>query len=141
MSGSLHLCFTTAGLDEMTRREQRDPVKVLKRLHELGRFSVFEVTANDTIAKVMEYLVADGLITVTRKGYPWYEVRLTPRGLEYAGLKPASLEQLLVILARSEHRNPGCLASSERAIPPTIVEPHQRAWFMVNIDLADRGRS
>lgn len=85
-NGAVHICCHTAGLDELTRREQKDEEKVLQALHKAGRFSVFEATDNPVIANMMEWLLKSGLIEVTPKGFPWSDVKLTERGLERAGL-------------------------------------------------------
>lgn len=87
-------CFTE-GLDELPRRKQSNPVEVLRLLHKAGRFSVFEATANETIARMMDRLmnkgcsiVKDGvrtdygkLLENTGGAFPWTTVRLTEGGL------------------------------------------------------------
>jgi hypothetical protein len=80
---AMHVCLLTEGLDAMKRKDQRDPKKVLKVLYECKRFSVFEATANPTIAKMMTELVQGGYIEVDNSpGYPWSNVKLTPKGQE-----------------------------------------------------------
>jgi hypothetical protein len=74
----------------MRRADQRDPVKVLKVLHKCKRFSVFEATANQTIAKTMTDLCTgklSHLIRTTNEGYPWTGVELTDAGLGLIGMK------------------------------------------------------
>jgi hypothetical protein len=80
-------CRFSAGLDDLTRKQQADPAAVLRVLHRTGRFSVFEATANITIARTMTALDAQGLITVdTSPGYPWSNVTLSPLGLARIGV-------------------------------------------------------
>lgn len=76
----------TAGLDDLTRREQKDEEKVLRRLHEIKQFSVFEATDNPVIAGMMDWLLKAGHIEITPKGFPWSDVKLTESGLKRAGL-------------------------------------------------------
>jgi hypothetical protein len=77
----------SAGLDDLTRKQQADPVAVLRVLKATGRFSVFEATDNDIIARTMTRLVHKGyqgygrLIEIDNScGYPWTKVKLTEAG-------------------------------------------------------------
>ncbi len=78
----VHMCFTTSGLDELPRREQRDMHAVARTLAKAGRFSVFEATANQTIARTMTSLATSGWFEFDPKaqGYPWTVVKLTDAG-------------------------------------------------------------
>lgn len=90
------LCSFTSGLDDLTRKQQCDPVAVLRVLQATGRFSVFEATANQTIARMMTRLmhkqcivVRDGvrteygkLLKKTGGEFPWTTVELTAGGLK-----------------------------------------------------------
>lgn len=88
--GAVHICSFSVGLDEMTRKDQRQPAKVLRVLHQAGRFSVFEATANQTIANTMTYLNKHGYIEIDNSpGYPWSKVKLTAAGFALAGLPSA----------------------------------------------------
>ncbi len=81
-------CFTT--LDSLTRKEQGDIVSVLRVLHRVGRFSVFDATENQTIANTMTRICQGGYIEkddVT--GYPWTKAVLTQKGRDAAGIGPA----------------------------------------------------
>ena len=65
----------TSGLEELPRRKQRDPDAVLAVLRAAKRFSVFEATANSTIARMMEELQRLGRISTDNScGYPWINV-------------------------------------------------------------------
>lgn len=90
------ICSFSAGLDDLKTHERTDPVAVLRVLHLAGRFSVFEATANDAIARTMTRLchkgcsiVRDGVRTDYGRlietdnscGYPWTKVKLTEAGL------------------------------------------------------------
>jgi hypothetical protein len=88
----------SAGLDEMKRKDQRDPLKVLTVLARTGRFSCFEASENADIAKTMtalmrgpliESYVPDsyrgkpepgGAVAPDQSTYPWTFVRLTEAG-------------------------------------------------------------
>lgn len=87
MKYRVHIDRFSVGLDELTRKQQASAVEVLKVLHAAGRFSVFEATDNDVIAKTMERLVHQKLIEVdTSPGFPWSNVKLTAAGRERIGL-------------------------------------------------------
>lgn len=71
----------SVGLYELPRRKQRDTVAVLRVLDREKRFSVFEATANQDIARTMDRIVRDGLITTdTSCGFPWTKCKLTEKG-------------------------------------------------------------
>ena len=91
----IHLCRFSFGLDDLTRKQQRDYVAVLRVLKRTGGFSAFEASANDTIATTMTRLLNKGLtivrpdgrrveygrlLEVTGGAYPITKVRLTPAG-------------------------------------------------------------
>lgn len=92
---AIFLCSFTSGLDDLTRKQQRDPVSVLRVLKDTGRFSVFEATANQTIAVMMDRLMHKGcsvvrngvrtdygrLIEKTDGDFPWTNVKLTAGGI------------------------------------------------------------
>lgn len=76
------------GLDDLTQKQQRCMTTVLKQLSEMKRFSVFEATANDHIARMMDKLVKEKYIEVDNSmGYPWSGVKLTQKGLEHIAEK------------------------------------------------------
>lgn len=69
------------GLDDLTRKQQRSKVEVLKQLSKMNRFSVFEATANQTIAGTMDALCHEELIEIDNScGFPWSKVSLTDKG-------------------------------------------------------------
>jgi hypothetical protein len=70
----------SSGLDDMKRKDQRDERKVMLALSKMTRFSIFEVTSNDTIAKMMDDIVARGLIETTGGQFPWTTFRITEAG-------------------------------------------------------------
>lgn len=77
------------GLDDLTRKQQRSQTEVLKQLHKMSRFSIFEATANQDIASTMDKLCAGKFIeTDNTCGYPWTKVKLTSLGLEKIGFSP-----------------------------------------------------
>lgn len=81
MSTAVFICDFSSGLDDMPRKDQRDIEKVLRVLDQCGRFSVFEATANQTIATTMSRLCRSNLIEADNScGYPWTKVKLTEAG-------------------------------------------------------------
>jgi hypothetical protein len=84
MSDAIFICGFSSGLDDMPRKDQRDIAKVLRVLERRGRFSVFEATANQTIATTMTKLSHSDLIETDNScGYPWTKVKLTDAGKRY----------------------------------------------------------
>ena len=93
---TMFICSFSAGLDDMKRKEQADVVAVLRVLQQAGRFSIFEATANQTIARTITRLcnkacsiVRDGvradygklIDTDNSCGFPWTKVSLTDGGI------------------------------------------------------------
>ena len=92
---SVIICSFSSGLDDMKRKDQKDVVKVLRILAECGRYSVFEATANQTIASMMDRICHKGCTLVAPDGtkreygklvrilggnYPWTHIELTDGG-------------------------------------------------------------
>lgn len=73
----------SAGLDELTRRQQKSFTEVLRVLDRTKRFSIFEATDNQVIARTMDCLTEQALIRVTPQGYPWSAVELTDAGRKW----------------------------------------------------------
>ena len=74
------ICSFTSGLDDLPRKQQAQFEPVLRVLEATGRFSVFEATANQTIAKTMTRLMRSGYVESMGGAYPWTKVRLTEAG-------------------------------------------------------------
>ena len=70
----------TSGLDDLTRKQQGDEGAVLQVLEQHKRFSVFEATATDRIARTMDYVFKAGLVRGTGGAFPWTNVELTDKG-------------------------------------------------------------
>lgn len=79
MGNAVHLCSFSVGIDELPRKKQRDAAEVLKVLAEHKRFSVFEATANPTIAATMDRMQGK-YFKVIGGQYPWCEIELTDDG-------------------------------------------------------------
>jgi hypothetical protein len=74
----------SSGLDELPLRKQRSTRCVLQHLEQHGRFSVFEVTDNDTIATTVDRIIRREYIeTDISAGYPWTKTKLTDAGKAY----------------------------------------------------------
>ena len=103
------VCSFSSGLDDMPRKQQADVVAVLSSLKRSGRFSVFEATANDTIARMMTRICHKGCTIVkpdgTRReygklvetdhesiGFPWTKVKLTEAGEQVLSVELVGLE-------------------------------------------------
>lgn len=95
---AIFVCELTSGLDNLSRREQRDAGIVLNVLEARGRFSVFEATANQVIARTITELQEAGLIRVTPEGFPWSRVELMP---EAKAVQDLSLRRRLPIGSRA----------------------------------------
>jgi hypothetical protein len=69
------VCSFSEGLDDLSRRRQRNPETVLAILRRTRRFSVFEATATEEIAHTLDGLQQSGRITTDHScGYPWIRV-------------------------------------------------------------------
>lgn len=97
---TIHIDMFSAGLDDLTRKHQADHIEVLRVLARTGRFSLFEASENDTIARTMTRLIHKGCTTVdadgkktahglllktTGGGYPWTTCELTEAGKRLIG--------------------------------------------------------
>jgi hypothetical protein len=83
MSGmrGLHICSFASAIGDLTRKQQKDWVTVLSTLATHPRFSAFDASANQGIAKTMDALFARGYVReVGNDGYPWMSVELTDKG-------------------------------------------------------------
>lgn len=96
MTAAVYIDCFSAGLDDLTRKQQADHIEVLRVLARTGRYSIFEATENEVIARTMDRLLWKSCRTVvggvrmfngrglllTRIGgqYPWVEVALTEAG-------------------------------------------------------------
>ena len=75
MGRAVYIDRFSAGLDELTHKEQSNHEAVLKVLRRTKLFSVFEATENQAIARTMTALTNTGRITTdTSIGYPWTTV-------------------------------------------------------------------
>jgi hypothetical protein len=72
-------CFS-AGLDDLKRKQQGDLATVLRVLDRTKRFSVFEATANDAIARTMTTIMHGGYARNVGGGFPWTNVEITKKG-------------------------------------------------------------
>lgn len=76
----------SAGLDDLTRKQQACTQTVLGVLHRIGRFSCFEASDNMTIATTVTSIINAGYVETKDAGYPWTKVKLTATGLALLGL-------------------------------------------------------
>lgn len=70
----MFMCNFSTRLDDLSRKEQGDPEKVIEVLKETGRFSCFEATANATIAGTLTELCKERILTNPASQYPWTEI-------------------------------------------------------------------
>jgi hypothetical protein len=71
--------FSTS-IDDLTEAQQADNKTVLRCLERDKQFSVFDVTANQTIATTVERLAKNGFISYAGGVYPWTKVEITDKG-------------------------------------------------------------
>lgn len=81
------ICFFDVGLDEMPMNEQADDIAVGRAIAKAGRFSVFDATANETIANTMDRLTVSGWFVFENAGYPWTKVTPTDAGRAALGMQ------------------------------------------------------
>jgi len=80
MGYAVYMDNFTSGLDDLTRKQQGDPAIVLAVLDKHKRFSVFEATANDRIARMMDLIFKRGYVRDIGGGFPWTNVEITEAG-------------------------------------------------------------
>ena len=73
----------SAGLDDLSRKDQGNTAKVLAVLKRTGEFSCFEASENQTIAATMTRLLKSDRLESLGGAYPWTKVRVTPAGEEF----------------------------------------------------------
>lgn len=83
---TIHIDRFSAGLDDLTNKQQADVVTVLRVLDRTKRYSAFEATDNMVIARMMTrlhhkaYMHYGVLIKDAGGDYPWTNVELTEGG-------------------------------------------------------------
>jgi len=77
---TVHICSFTVGIDELPLKQQSNLRAVLTILAETKCFSVFEATANQTIAATMDKIGRHGYIKSVGGSYPWCEIEITEKG-------------------------------------------------------------
>ena len=72
---------------ELTRKQQADPVAVLRALQRSPLVSTWDLWESDRLSDVIRRLKKDGLIESQPKsvGYPWHRFVVTPKGAEEIG--------------------------------------------------------
>ena len=78
--GRVHIDRFSAGLDDLSKKDQRDDAAVLRVLKRTGRFSAFEASDNEGIAATVTRLLRDKLIESIGGEYPWTKVLVTAAG-------------------------------------------------------------
>lgn len=85
----VRICSFDSSLSSLNATDRRRNNKVLAHLQKHPRFSIFEVSGTKELARVIASLFAKGLITETHtEGYPWHNVRITPKGIIYLQRHP-----------------------------------------------------
>jgi hypothetical protein len=121
----IHLCRFSAGLDDLSRKEQADPAVVLSTLKRLGRYSCFEASDNRVIAKTMDSLHDRGLLDTTCGEYPWSTCSVTPRGEQFLldGILPSLPDPLegMVRISKTVYvqRSIASKQGLQEYVPPT----------------------
>lgn len=70
---AIHLCSFDSGIPS---KQKRDYPMLRAALLAVGRFSVFEATESQRVAKLYTKLSDDPSLLITNLGYPWTAVRL-----------------------------------------------------------------
>lgn len=88
-NGRVFIDSFSSGLDDLTVKQASDYGVVLQVLERTKRFSAFEASANQAIAKTITQLFKLGLVKDLGGGYPWSNVELTDAGRAAIGKEPA----------------------------------------------------
>jgi hypothetical protein len=78
--GRVFIDTFSAGLDDLTVKQAQCVDTVLRTLDRIKRFSVFEASANQTIARTMTDVFKKGYVKDIGGAYPWTHVEITPAG-------------------------------------------------------------
>lgn len=73
----------SAGLDDLNRKQQADMQIVLRVMEKAKRFSSFEASDNDVIARTVTDIFRLGYVKDMGGGYPWTNVELTDAGRKF----------------------------------------------------------
>lgn len=81
----VHIDYFGSAIGEMKRRDQSDNFKVLLVLKASPRFSVFDATDNQSIAKTLTRLMDLAFIEypAPQPGYPWAVAAITEKGIKF----------------------------------------------------------
>lgn len=79
----IHVCRFSAGLDDLSLKQQADHSAVLSTLKRLGRYSCFEASENRVIAKTMGSLHERRMLNSTCEAYPWSSCAVTEVGEQF----------------------------------------------------------
>ena len=75
----LHICSFSA-LKDLPKKHHGSDRHILAAINNAGRFSCFEVTETQKLARTVTRLVREGKIETTDLGYPWTGAKLTEAG-------------------------------------------------------------
>ena len=70
----VHIDRFSAGLNDLTIKDQANVEAVLNVLRRTKRFSCFEASANQTIARTMKRIWANRVVTDDKSQYPWLNI-------------------------------------------------------------------
>lgn len=79
-NGRVFIDRFSAGLDELSKSDQGSTVAVMKALSKMKRFSCFEASDNQRIAKTMDGIIKRELIECSVGTYPWTYFIVTEAG-------------------------------------------------------------
>ena len=77
MTYRVHICQFSS-LDDLKKKDYRNPGKVLAALKAAGRFSCFEVQDSAALAKTVTMLFKTGRVKSVGGEYPWTNVEVPP---------------------------------------------------------------
>jgi len=71
---NFHIDKFSVGIDELSLKDQANPEAVIDVLKKHKRFSCFEASANQTIARTMTQLCKKRVVTDDTTVYPWLRI-------------------------------------------------------------------
>ena len=89
---TFHICVTSIDLDELPLRGQKSSWSVGRMLADHGRFSVFDATSTEALARTMGRIWLSGWFVFEPQGYPWIKVTITDKGRKALRVRSRSAE-------------------------------------------------
>jgi len=78
----IHICSFSSSVGELSKKDKRNPIKILQALANNPRISTWEMDDDKKypLWKILEKMELDGLIVSVGCAYPWHKFEITEKG-------------------------------------------------------------